>query len=90
MGAVSAILFTARTNCISLLVLDSPFPDFPSLLKYYFEKVKVTLSRDNLGFNSPLRSFQNGLKIIFIPISEAKLKTKLTLILSNILLKENY
>jgi len=41
MGAVSAIMFTARSNCVSLLILDSPFPDFPSLLKYYFEKVKI-------------------------------------------------
>ena len=41
MGAVSAILFTARTNCISVLVLDSPFPDFISLIRDYIQRVKV-------------------------------------------------
>jgi len=41
MGAVSALLFSSRTTCISLLVLDSPFPDFPSLLRHYIDKIKI-------------------------------------------------
>lgn len=42
MGAVSALLYTARKNDVKCIVLDSPFSDFPMLMEDYLNKYKVS------------------------------------------------
>jgi len=41
MGSVASILFASRTKTASLMVLDSPFSDFPTLVKENMDKYSI-------------------------------------------------